>query len=86
MEKRDGDVGEAAKSLECVAAGALSHGLARLRGRCLMELPGRGRIGAPCGRWGVVTVSPSMLHGLLGKASGGRSALEDSARVPPSTR
>ena len=32
MEKRDGDVGEAAKSLECVAAGALSHGLARLRG------------------------------------------------------
>ena len=47
MEKRDGDVGEAAKSLECVAAGALSHGLARLRGRCLMELPGRGRVGAP---------------------------------------
>ena len=86
MEKGDGDAGEAAKSLECVDAGAPSHGLARLQGRSLVELPGRGRVGAPCGQWGAVTVSPSVLHSHLGKASGGRSALEDSVRVDEASR
>jgi hypothetical protein len=86
MEKGDGDAGEAAKSFGCVAAGAPSHGLARLWGRCLVELSRRGRVGAPCGRWGAVTVSPSVLHGHLGKASGRRSALEDSVRVDEASR
>ena len=85
MEKGDGDAGEAAKSLGCVAR-ASSHGLASLQGRCLVELPERGRVGAPCGRWGAVTVSPSVLHGHLGKASGGRSALEDLVRVDEASR
>ena len=33
-----------------------------------------------------MTVSPSGLHGRLGKASGGQSALEDSVRVDEASR
>ena len=46
-ERGDGDAGKAAKSLGRAATGAPSHVPARLWGRRRVELPGRGRVGAP---------------------------------------
>jgi len=68
-ERGDGEVGEAAKSLGCAAAGAPLHGLAKLPGCHRVELSRRGHVGAP---WppGCVTVNSSGLHGRLTRLRG----------------
>jgi hypothetical protein len=47
QERGDGDVGKAAKSLGCAAIGTPLHVPTRPWGSHRVELPGRGRVGAP---------------------------------------
>jgi hypothetical protein len=68
-ERGDSDAGKAAKSLGRAAAGAPSHGPARLPGRHRIELPEHGRVGLRGSR-GTMTVNPLGIHGRLDKASG----------------